>query len=174
MFLNVADHPTGRMLLNNKNMKTTFLLLMLGFASLAGCASGTVVYDSPIDEALELESPGAAHARSIAQQTVIESRRLVAEGMAQIARAREKIILSEKKLIEADKLTERAASTGSALMLDRAAGKIREANEVILVNQQEIAAAQRKIRDGRMQMNVAANMLRELDDELIRVPEKSR
>ncbi len=162
------------MQVKNKYMRTVFLLSMSGFAALAGCAPGAVVYDSPKDEALELESPAAAHARSEALQTVAESRRLVAEGMAQLAKAREKIILGEQRLIEADKLSERAASAGSAMMLDRAAGKIREANEMILVNQQEIAAAQRKIRDGRMQMNVAANLLRELDDERIRVPQTDR
>jgi hypothetical protein len=148
---------------------TGLLIVLL----VTGCASGPVTYNSPKDENLELDSPASANLRTVAQQTADDGRRLVAEGLEQLKNAREQIIFGERMVAEGHKMSAKAAGSGSAEQLDRAASKILEGNEIILVHQQEIAAAQRKIRDGRVRMNTAAGLLRELGDDRISAPEAS-
>jgi hypothetical protein len=138
---------------------------------ITGCASGPVTYNSPKDENLELDSPASANLRNVAQQTADDGRSLVADGLEQLKNAREQIMFGERMVAEGHKMSARAAGSGSAEQLDRAASRIREGNEIILLHQQEIAAAQRKIRDGRVRINTAAELLRELGDDRINAPE---
>jgi len=134
----------------------------------AGCATGQVHYDVPKDEVLDIDSARFAALRDKALEIAESGRRSVAEGTRKLSLAGRKLHQGEQMVADGLRNSERAVKTESPERMAESAEQTRKGNALILESRQEIEAAQRQIREGRMKLEVAAELLRELGTE--RVP----
>lgn len=139
--------------------------IVLALLLQSGCADTTVRYDSPTDQDLSMDSPRVEKLRELARQTATDGHRVIAEGRRELAAAREKLVSGEQMLAKGQRRYERAGTDLSAQMLQDAADQIRAGNEMVAINRRGIEAAQNKIRQGRAQLEAAAELLRILDKD---------
>lgn len=135
--------------------------LMVIALPIGACTAGDVRYAGSQDTNLEIDSQKYTSIRDRAQELTAAGRLSVAEGTRNLANARGKLRAGEEIVAQGLNISERAASAESDQDLTDAADLIKKGNELILEGRREIESAQHQVRDGRIQIEMAAELLRE-------------